>query len=121
MPKRRSGQATQPVAPTRPIVNTEQSQTETNTAAPATAQPLEISTPAPSSKPAVPIIFPAWPTSRPGPWVTPPPPGMRSVNTLRPEQVTEVGYNQETGEPEESVRTDVTQDVVRKRQKKERL
>jgi hypothetical protein len=46
-----------------------------------------------------PIRFPNWPTSKPGPRVTPPPPGMRTINALRPEQMVEVGYNQETGEP----------------------
>lgn len=40
-----------------------------------------------------------WPTSVPGPRSTPPPPGMRPINAIRPEQVVEVGYNQETGEP----------------------
>jgi hypothetical protein len=43
--------------------------------------------------------FPEWPTSKRGPMSTPPPPGMRSINPIRPEQVAEVGYNQETGEP----------------------
>ena len=42
--------------------------------------------------------LPKWPTSRPGPQVTEPPPGQRRV-TMRTEQVVEVGYNQETGEP----------------------
>ncbi len=43
--------------------------------------------------------YPGWPTSVPGPRSTPPPPGMRPINAIRPEQVVEVGYNQETGEP----------------------
>jgi hypothetical protein len=43
--------------------------------------------------------WPAWPTSKPGPRSTPPPPGMHSFNVFRPEQFGEVGYNQETGEP----------------------
>jgi hypothetical protein len=43
--------------------------------------------------------YPTWPTSKPGPGVTTPPPGMRSINPMRSEQVTEVGYNQETGTP----------------------
>ena len=43
--------------------------------------------------------YPNWPTSRPGPLVTPPPPGMKSINAVRREQVAEVGYNQETGTP----------------------
>ena len=44
-------------------------------------------------------VLPSWPTSKPGPMAIQPPPGMRSINALRPEQVTEVGYNQETGTP----------------------
>ena len=43
--------------------------------------------------------FPEWPTSKRGPMSTPPPPGMRPINGMRSEQVAEVGYNQETGEP----------------------
>ena len=43
--------------------------------------------------------YPSWPHSKPGPRSTPPPPGMRSTHQFRTEQVTEVGYNQETGEP----------------------
>ena len=42
--------------------------------------------------------LPKWPTSKPGPEVTEPPPGQKRVATRR-EQVAEVGYNQETGEP----------------------
>lgn len=42
--------------------------------------------------------YPAWPTSKPGPQSTPPPPGMRPISAIRREQVVEVGYNQETGE-----------------------
>jgi hypothetical protein len=42
--------------------------------------------------------LPKWPTSRPGPQVTEPPPGQKRLAT-RTEQVEEVGYNQETGEP----------------------
>lgn len=45
-------------------------------------------------------IYPAWPSSRPGPRSTPPLAGMKPVNPLRREQVAEVAYNQETGEPE---------------------
>ncbi len=44
-------------------------------------------------------IFPQWPTSKPGPHATPPPPGQRPINALRSEQMVEVGYNQVTGEP----------------------
>jgi hypothetical protein len=43
--------------------------------------------------------WPVWPTSKPGPRSTPPPPAMHSFNVFRPEQYSEVGYNQETGEP----------------------
>lgn len=45
------------------------------------------------------IQYPTWPTSKPGPRSTLPPPGMRSINAMRSEQVKELGYNQETGEP----------------------
>jgi len=43
--------------------------------------------------------YPTWPTSKPGPMITAPPPGQRPINAQRSEQVAEVGYNQETGEP----------------------
>ena len=43
--------------------------------------------------------YPNWPTSKPGPHSTPPPSGMRSMSAMRSEQMKEVGYNQETGEP----------------------
>src|SRR5450631_253033 len=43
--------------------------------------------------------YPNWPTSKPGPHSTLPPAGMRSINAMRSEQVKELGYNQETGEP----------------------
>jgi hypothetical protein len=43
--------------------------------------------------------YPTWPTSKPGPRSTLPPPGMRSINAIRAEQMKELGYNQETGEP----------------------
>jgi hypothetical protein len=43
--------------------------------------------------------YPDWPTSKPGPHSTPPPSGMRSMSAMRSEQMKEVGYNQETGEP----------------------
>jgi hypothetical protein len=48
--------------------------------------------------PAVPV-WPAWPTSKPGPRSTSPLPGMHSFNSFRPEQVSEIAYNQTTGEP----------------------
>lgn len=47
--------------------------------------------------------YPAWPTSMPGPMRTPPPPGTKPINAIRREQVAEVGYNQETGEPSTQV------------------
>lgn len=50
--------------------------------------------------------YPEWPTSKPGPRATTPPPGQRPINAIRAEQVVEVGYNQVTGEPS-------TQDPVR--------
>ncbi|HVB59934.1 MAG TPA: hypothetical protein VNE61_01960 [Ktedonobacteraceae bacterium] len=40
----------------------------------------------------------AWPTSKPGPQVTPPPPGQEPLPG-RTEQVLEVGYDQTTGTP----------------------
>jgi len=43
--------------------------------------------------------YPSWPTSKPGPQSTSPLAGMRPINVFRPEQVAEIGYNQETGEP----------------------
>ncbi|HEX3641689.1 MAG TPA: hypothetical protein VHV10_10390 [Ktedonobacteraceae bacterium] len=43
--------------------------------------------------------YPNWPTSKPGPQSTSPLAGMRPINTFRSEQVAEIGYNQETGEP----------------------
>jgi hypothetical protein len=48
--------------------------------------------------PAAPV-WPAWPTSKPGPHSTSPLPGMHPFNSFRPEQVSAVGYNQTTGEP----------------------
>ncbi|HZO74156.1 MAG TPA: hypothetical protein VFB60_18275 [Ktedonobacteraceae bacterium] len=53
--------------------------------------------------------YPTWPTSVPGPWETPPPEGMRPVaNAMRREQVLEIAYNQETGEPRQDRSPDVT-------------
>ena len=43
--------------------------------------------------------YPNWPTSKPGPRSKLPPPGMKSINAIRSEQVKELGYNQETSEP----------------------
>ncbi len=43
--------------------------------------------------------FPVWPTSKPGPRTTPPMPGMAATHPFRPEQFTEIGYDQVTGEP----------------------
>lgn len=42
--------------------------------------------------------LPHWPTSRPGPLVTEPPPGTKRV-PLRTEQVVELDYDQERGVP----------------------
>ena len=39
-----------------------------------------------------------WPTSKPGPWATPPPVGEKPVPT-RTDQMVEVAYDQERGEP----------------------
>jgi hypothetical protein len=47
-------------------------------------QPVEASTPQ-LYKP----DFPGWPTSKPGPTTTPPPPGMKPINSWRREQVRE--------------------------------
>ncbi|HTK06779.1 MAG TPA: hypothetical protein VL485_06410 [Ktedonobacteraceae bacterium] len=127
MAKRRSSQATRPAAPSKPIASTAPNQTTTEAIAPTQAQPLTASAPPASSKPTVRIVFPKWPVSKPGPWTTPPPPGMRPVNALRPEQVMEIGYDQETGESgprsatEQSTgQTKATQNAARKH-KKERL
>ncbi|GLV58007.1 hypothetical protein KDH_48410 [Dictyobacter sp. S3.2.2.5] len=71
-------------------------QTETGTAAP--EAPVQVAEQKNEAVAPSQIAWPTWPTSRPGPRATPPPPGMRSFNPFRPEQVSEVGYNQETGE-----------------------
>jgi hypothetical protein len=42
--------------------------------------------------------LPPWPTSKPGPMVTEPPPGQRRV-PLRTDQVVEIDYDQERGMP----------------------
>jgi hypothetical protein len=64
-----------------------------------TPQQLQVTQRASPSQP----IYPpapnfAWPTSKPGPRITPPPPGQKPMPG-RTEQVVEVGYNQETGTP----------------------
>jgi len=46
-------------------------------------------------QPAIPPL-PPWPTSKPGPKVTEPPPGQRRLH-LRTEQVIELNYDQEQG------------------------
>lgn len=51
-----------------------------------------------STEVATPAVFPEWPTSKRGPQTTPPPPGMHP-DARRPEQLIEVNYDQETGEP----------------------
>ena len=42
--------------------------------------------------------LPHWPTSKPGPLVTEPPPGQKRV-PLRTDQVVEIDYDQERGVP----------------------
>ncbi len=42
--------------------------------------------------------LPTWPTSKPGPMVTEPPPGQKRM-PLRTEQVVEINYDQERGVP----------------------
>ncbi len=44
------------------------------------------------------LPLPHWPTSKPGPMVTEPPPGQRRV-PLRTDQVVEIDYDQERGMP----------------------
>jgi hypothetical protein len=43
--------------------------------------------------------YPSWPTSRPGARSTSPLAGMRSVNPFRPEQTTEISYDQKADLP----------------------
>ena len=62
-------------------------------------QDLAVETSQALNSPTLRPSYPAWPTSKRGPQSTPPPPGMRSMNSLRPEQLAEIAYNQETGEP----------------------
>lgn len=50
------------------------------------------------------VHFPAWPTSKPGPRVTPVPAGSKPINAARREQVAEIGYNQVVGEPADPTR-----------------
>ncbi|GCE04733.1 hypothetical protein [Dictyobacter aurantiacus] len=76
---------------------TTSTQSEAGTAAP--EAPVQIAEQKNEAVAPLQTNWPTWPTSRPGPRATPPPPGMRSFNPFRPEQVSEVGYNQETGEP----------------------
>ena len=53
-----------------------------------------------ASQPVVPVDYPTWPTSKPGPQSTQPVTGQRPVNTIRSEQMVELNYNQVTGEPD---------------------
>ena len=46
----------------------------------------------------VPLPHWPWPTSKPGPFAVPPPPGQAPMPT-RTDQMVEIEYNQETGEP----------------------
>jgi hypothetical protein len=48
-------------------------------------------------KPNIPPL-PPWPTSKPGPMVTEPPPGQKRM-PIRTEQVIEIDYDQERGVP----------------------
>ena len=48
-------------------------------------------------KPTIPPL-PPWPTSKPGPMVTEPPPGQKRM-PIRTEQVIEIDYDQERGVP----------------------
>ncbi len=43
--------------------------------------------------------YPSWPTSEPGPLSTSPLVGTYSINPFRPEQMAEIAYNQEMGQP----------------------
>lgn len=92
------------------VPTTVQQDTETFPGVPTTAQQSakqEAQTtlqkvPAPESttvQPASEPRYPNWPSSKPGPRATQPPPGMSPTHIFRPEQMTEIGYNQETGEP----------------------
>lgn len=88
------------MAKVRPrVAKTEQKQDQ-NTNQPIVEQQKQV---APGSLP----NYPRWPVSKPGPRVTPPPPGMRPVNVFRPEQVVEVGATQpgENSLADDSVRT----------------
>ncbi len=58
---------------------------------------LEITQNKPVARPKIPPL-PPWPTSKPGPMVTEPPPGQRRV-PLRTDQVVEINYDQERGMP----------------------
>jgi len=146
MAKKRPAQAVAPGVKSKQAEDTLQSQTvsEQVTTEPAPVEasegPIQVVKSSGSAevpaKSALRVVFPEWPTSKRGPQSTPPPPGMSSINPLRPEQLAEVGYNQETGEPETEspARThpdqnqgtlsfdnsETAQDVVRKH-KKERL
>lgn len=55
--------------------------------------------------------LPAWPTSKAGPEVTPPPPGERPVPT-RTDQMVEIAYNMETGVSSARVPAHTTPDVT---------
>lgn len=45
------------------------------------------------------LHFPQWPSSKPGPRSTPPPPGSKPINNMRREQVAELDTGLEAGEP----------------------
>jgi hypothetical protein len=51
--------------------------------------------------PAIVSDYPRWPTSLPGPFRVPIPPGMKSINAIRSEQLVVLNYDQVTGKPVE--------------------
>lgn len=55
--------------------------------------------------------LPAWPTSKAGPQVTPPPPGEKAVST-RTDQMVEIAYDMETGVSSARMPAHTTPDVT---------
>src|ERR1700680_1731324 len=98
MAKKRPAQAVSPGAKSKRAEDTLQSQTvsEQITTEPtfleASEGPIQVVKASSSSAEAPArsrVVFPEWPTSKRGPQSTPPPPGMISINPLRPEQLAE--------------------------------
>lgn len=56
--------------------------------------------------------YPQWPTSRPGPRKTPPPPGTRPINSYRSEQVTPIESSQETDMMSAEYRSQTSTDLT---------